>query len=129
MLLNLLKRSYFLNHCHFLFQIMSRTRNYAEFLFQIADMGSQLEIPKLRECARQILKIMPPDQHTMETLRSICAEHSKKIADSTISPQLEALFFGPSPAQVLYSLEVNTSSENGKTSILPASAMVHVWHF
>lgn len=38
---------------------MAKEARYAEFLFQLADLGSELEIPKLRECARQILKIMP----------------------------------------------------------------------
>ena len=38
-------------------------------------------------------------------LRHICQEHAKMADQSGVSP-LEEIFFGTSPSQVLYSLEV-----------------------
>ena len=45
------------------------------------------------------------DVHTTDKLRVMCAEHAK-LADQSVSSKLEAMFFGPSPSQVLYHLEV-----------------------
>ena len=39
--------------------LMANDKRYAEFMFKLADLGSTLNIGRLRECARAILKIMP----------------------------------------------------------------------
>lgn len=45
------------------------------------------------------------DNHTYEKLKAICLEYSK-LGERAPSPALENTFFGPSPSQVLYTLEV-----------------------
>ena len=42
-----------------LFQLMSNSARYAQFMFQLSELGSSLQMPKLRECARGILKLLP----------------------------------------------------------------------
>lgn len=85
--------------------LMARQQQYAQFLFQLADLGSSLNVPALRDEAHAVLKLMPPDNHTFEKLKTICLENSK-LGDRSPSPTLENIFFGPSPSQVLYTLEV-----------------------
>ena len=84
---------------------MSNHSRYAQFMFQLGDLGSQLQISKLRECSRQVLKLMPSDSHTVERLQNACREQSKE-GESSNQPTLESIFFDSSPSQVLYSLEV-----------------------
>ena len=38
---------------------MANSARYAQFFFQLADLGSQLSISKLRDCSRALLKLMP----------------------------------------------------------------------
>ena len=45
------------------------------------------------------------DSITIEKLRAICLDHAK-LGDSSLSPSLDSLFFGPSASQVLYLTEV-----------------------
>lgn len=45
------------------------------------------------------------DNTTIEKLRAICLDHAK-LGDSSLSPSLDSLFFGPSASQVLYLTEV-----------------------
>ncbi|XP_035221479.1 probable ubiquitin carboxyl-terminal hydrolase FAF-X isoform X2 [Stegodyphus dumicola] len=85
--------------------LMSQQQQYAQFLFQLADLGSSLNVPALRDEAYAVLKLMPPDAHTYERLKTICLENSK-LGDRSPSPSLESIFFAPSPSQVLYTLEV-----------------------
>lgn len=85
--------------------LMAQQQMYAQFLFQLADLGSSLNVPALRDEAHAVLKLMPPDAHTVETLKSICLDHSK-LGDQSLSPTLESVFFAASPSQVLYNLEV-----------------------
>ena len=40
-------------------QLMAKNARYAQFLFQLADLGCSLQISKLWECARALLKLMP----------------------------------------------------------------------
>ena len=84
---------------------MSNHSRYAQFMFQLGDLGSQLQISKLRECARQVLKLMPSDSHIVEKLQNACREHGKQT-DPSNHPTLESIFFDSSPSHVLYSLEV-----------------------
>ncbi len=52
----------------FFFQIISRNDKYTQFFFQIADRGCELGDSDLRDAARNILRIIPPDQTTMRNL-------------------------------------------------------------
>lgn len=52
-----------------------------------------------------IVTVVFVDVTTVDRLRSLCSKEAKK---RRLSPELEALFFGQSPAQVLYTLEVST---------------------
>ncbi|XP_039770608.1 probable ubiquitin carboxyl-terminal hydrolase FAF-X isoform X4 [Ornithorhynchus anatinus] len=85
--------------------IMSMHPRYISFLWQVADLGSSLSMSPLRDGARVLMKLMPPDNTTVEKLRAICLDHAK-LGESSLSPSLDSLFFGPSASQVLYLMEV-----------------------
>ncbi|XP_045395018.1 probable ubiquitin carboxyl-terminal hydrolase FAF-X isoform X1 [Lemur catta] len=85
--------------------IMSLHPRYISFLWQVADLGSKLNMPSLRDGARVLMKLMPPDSTTVEKLRATCLDHAK-LGESNIGPSLDSLFFGPSASQVLYLTEV-----------------------
>lgn len=84
--------------------IISNNYRYTQFLFQLSDLGCQLQVARLRDTARAVLKLMPADVHTIDQLKTICAEHSR--GDTTYSNDLEAMFFTPSATQALYNIEV-----------------------
>uniref|UniRef100_A0AAY4DML6 ubiquitinyl hydrolase 1 n=1 Tax=Denticeps clupeoides TaxID=299321 RepID=A0AAY4DML6_9TELE len=86
-------------------QIMSLHLRYISFLWQVADLGCTLNMPLLRDGARVLMKLMPPDNTTVENLRAICLDHAK-LGENSLSPTLDSRFFGPSPSQVLYLTEV-----------------------
>nr|CAD7397023.1 unnamed protein product [Timema cristinae] len=116
---------------------MSQRPTCAQFFFQLADLGCTLQYPPLRdgarmllklippdtftvEClhtlfqgARMLLKLIPPDTFTVECLHTLFQLHARTPVDQgTSSPPpaaactVDTLFFGPSPSQVLYNLEV-----------------------
>ncbi|XP_069745429.1 ubiquitin carboxyl-terminal hydrolase 9X isoform X3 [Narcine bancroftii] len=85
--------------------IMSLHPQYISFLWQVADLGSSLNMPLLRDGARILMKLMPPDNTTVEKLRALCLDHSK-LGESSHSPNFDSLFFGQSVSQVLYLTEV-----------------------
>ncbi|XP_057191254.1 probable ubiquitin carboxyl-terminal hydrolase FAF-X isoform X7 [Triplophysa rosa] len=85
--------------------IMSLHLRYISFLWQVADLGCNLNMPLLRDGARVLMKLMPPDNTTVENLRAICLDHAK-LGENSLSPTLDSRFFGPSPSQVLYLIEV-----------------------
>ncbi|KAM9486437.1 ubiquitin carboxyl-terminal hydrolase 9X isoform 7-T7 [Clarias gariepinus] len=85
--------------------IMSLHLRYISFLWQVADLGCNLNMSLLRDGARVLMKLMPPDNTTVENLRAICLDHAK-LGESSLSPTLDSRFFGPSPSQVLYLIEV-----------------------
>ncbi|XP_051998079.1 probable ubiquitin carboxyl-terminal hydrolase FAF-X isoform X3 [Xyrauchen texanus] len=85
--------------------IMSLHVRYISFLWQVADLGCNLNMPLLRDGARVLMKLMPPDNSTVENLRAICLDHAK-LGENSLSPTLDSRFFGPSPSQVLYLIEV-----------------------
>jgi len=87
---------------------MSLHPRYIAFLWQIADLGSNLNMPPLRDGARILMKLMPPDSTTVEKLRAICLDHAK-LGENNLGPSLESLFFGPSASRVLYLTEVHFS--------------------
>ena len=104
---------------------MSNSPRYAQFLFRCADLGSQLVSNKLRDCARAILRLMPADWHTIDKLKTVCAEHVKS-GEGPLAAKLENMFFGISPSQVLYNLEVGNwiagqelSGKLGSNSLSP----------
>ncbi|KAG8589764.1 hypothetical protein GDO81_006516 [Engystomops pustulosus] len=85
--------------------IMSLHHRYISFLWQVADLGSSLNMPPLRDGARVLMKLMPPDNTIVEKLRAICLDHAK-LGESSLSSSLDSLFFGQSASQVLYLTEV-----------------------
>ncbi|KAJ8282529.1 hypothetical protein COCON_G00050480 [Conger conger] len=85
--------------------IMSLHLRYISFLWQVADLGCNLNMPLLRDGARILMKLMPPDNTTVENLRATCLDHAK-LGENSLSPTLDSRFFGPSPSQVLYLTEV-----------------------
>lgn len=40
-------------------QIISNNNRYTQFLFQLSDLGCQLQVARLRDTARAVLKLMP----------------------------------------------------------------------
>ncbi|KAG7220952.1 hypothetical protein INR49_010201, partial [Caranx melampygus] len=86
-------------------EIMSLHLRYISFLWQVADLGCNLNMPLLRDGARVLMKLMPPDNTTVENLRAVCLDHAK-LGENSLSPSLDSRFFGPSPSQVLYLIEV-----------------------
>ncbi|XP_051782099.1 probable ubiquitin carboxyl-terminal hydrolase FAF-X [Erpetoichthys calabaricus] len=85
--------------------IMSLHQHYITFLWQVSDLGCSLNMPLLRDGARVLMKIMPPDETTAAELQANCLNHAKH-GEKSLSPTLDSLFFGPSPSQVLYLTEV-----------------------
>ncbi|XP_058260184.1 probable ubiquitin carboxyl-terminal hydrolase FAF-X isoform X2 [Hemibagrus wyckioides] len=85
--------------------IMSLHLRYISFLWQVADLGCTLNMPLLRDGARVLMKLIPPDNTTVENLRATCLDHAK-LGENSLSPTLDSRFFGPSPSQVLYLTEV-----------------------
>lgn len=49
------------------------------------------------------------DNTTVENLRAICLDHAK-LGENSLSPSLDSRFFGPSPSQVLYLIEVGVTA-------------------
>nr|CAD7589819.1 unnamed protein product [Timema genevievae] len=94
-------------------RFMSQRPTCAQFFFQLADLGCTLQYPPLRDGARMLLKLIPPDTFTVECLHTLFQLHARAPVDQgTSSPPpaaactVDTLFFGPSPSQVLYNLEV-----------------------
>lgn len=97
---------------------MSQQAQYAQFFFQLADLGSALGHSPLRETARSLLQLMPADTHTIEQLHLIFlgnqtntapAEVNEQAASPTTEkslPTIDSLFFSSSPSQALYYLQV-----------------------
>ncbi|XP_052783474.1 probable ubiquitin carboxyl-terminal hydrolase FAF-X isoform X2 [Mya arenaria] len=84
--------------------LMSNNQRCCQFLFQLGDLGCSLQVSKLRDTARTLLKLMPADSGTKEKLRTMCSEHAR--TGTGVSQQLETMFFNSSPSQVLYNIEV-----------------------
>lgn len=92
-------------------------RGHAQFFFQVADLGSELRDENLRDAARAILKLIPPDSATVNRLQVLFGDSSLTVDDP--QPSVDNMFFCDSPSQVLYNLEVSQYLENYEsTSIL-----------
>lgn len=110
----------------FLPQLMSQQPNYVQFFFQVADLGCTLRNAPLREGARMLLSLVPPDTLTVQRLTILFKtyafngidEHvligsdvSSQITASPVlsmsPPTIENMFYQASPSQVLYNLEVS----------------------
>ncbi|KAM6149271.1 ubiquitin carboxyl-terminal hydrolase 9X-like [Rhynchocyon petersi] len=85
--------------------IMSLHPRYICFLWQVADLGSRLNISPLRDGARTLMKLMPPDRATTENLRTICSDQAKP-GENSLRPSLDSLFLSPSASHVLYLTEI-----------------------
>lgn len=90
--------------------LMSRDKRMHQFLCQLADLGSQLNVAPLRDTARLLIQQLPADPITSELFTSICQpkSHESFIKGSKIvtSSELENLLNHSSPSVVLYYLEV-----------------------
>lgn len=83
---------------------MAQQPQYTKFFFQLADLGMILHYPPLVENTLSILKIMPADQKTVETVSQFC-KIAVESGDDNFA-QFDTLFFAPSPTQVVYNLGV-----------------------
>ena len=73
--------------------------------------AKQTELVTRPDGARALLKLMPPDQHTVSKIKQVCADLAKSpqlSGSSSGSPQqaLDSLFFVDSSSETLYNLEV-----------------------
>lgn len=89
---------------------MSQVPIYTNFFFQLADLGCALQHAQLRDGARHLLQLIPPDVTTVQSLQWLFSRYKEDessqnaVGDQNIS--VESLFFLASPSQVLYNLEV-----------------------
>lgn len=81
---------------------MSQSTQYAQFFCQLSSLGSILGHAPLRDAARALLLLMPPDRTTMERLLFLFKGTPAGLPETTI----DSMFFSATPAQVLYHLEV-----------------------
>jgi len=94
-------------------QVMSQRSQYATFFFQLADLGCTLQHSQLRDGARNLLQLVPPDTFTVTRLQWLFGHYKDDEAlqiGSHCNEQnttVDSLFFTASPSQVLYNLEVN----------------------
>ncbi|XP_026291782.1 probable ubiquitin carboxyl-terminal hydrolase FAF-X isoform X3 [Frankliniella occidentalis] len=106
--------------------LMSQQPNYVQFFFQVADLGCAIKNAALRDGARMLLSLVPPDiltvqrltllfrNYTVNGIDDVCVSKSGDVfGQATTSPSsflphptIENMFFHPSPSQVLYNLEV-----------------------
>lgn len=81
--------------------ILSKKASYAQFLFQISDLGMKVAHLPLVQNALSILKIMPADQDVIKKLRDAAAT----AAESQDASLFDSMFLlHKSPTQVAYSL-------------------------
>ncbi|XP_077513422.1 ubiquitin carboxyl-terminal hydrolase-like faf isoform X2 [Amblyomma americanum] len=86
--------------------LMSKQHRYSQFLFKLADLGSALPMPELRDSALGLLKILPADVKTVERLRELCEMSAHQGEGDPTGAALEGLFQSLSPTELLYHLEV-----------------------
>lgn len=104
---------------------MSQQPNYVQFFFQVADLGCTLKNAPLRDGARMLLSLVPPDTLTVQRLTALFKNYAVNGVEENISkgsdtsgqttsspsnlppPTIENVFFNSSPSQVLYNLEVS----------------------
>ncbi|XP_024944100.1 probable ubiquitin carboxyl-terminal hydrolase FAF-X isoform X6 [Cephus cinctus] len=91
--------------------VMSQRSEYTNFFFQLADLGCNLQHPQLRDGARNLLQLVPPDTLTVTRLQWLFGhwrddEPSQSPVCNEQNTSVDTLFFTASPSQVLYNLEV-----------------------
>lgn len=74
--------------------IMSKQKNYAHFFCQLAQLGSTLEFPPLRDGARALLQLMPADTATVDKLLYLFTGNNEP------ENNIDSMFFSASPAEV-----------------------------
>ena len=84
--------------------ILSQQHSYCQFFLHLADLGCKLDNPQLRDGARALLKLMPPDLHSVRKMKTLCQDLALKSESS--QQAFDSLFFLPSPSETLYNLEV-----------------------
>lgn len=82
--------------------IMSRQHNNAQFFFQIADLGMELNHRPLIENALAILKIMPADEEVIRGIKDTCIPC---VEEENVF-KFDSLFLKSSETEVAYNLGV-----------------------
>lgn len=85
---------------------MSRKSDCAKFFFKLSDLGCKLPYPPLRDGARTLLKLIPPDQATVAKLQQLFQGHASNGHSVENNLTVENVFFDNSCTQVLYYIEV-----------------------
>ncbi|XP_039296311.1 LOW QUALITY PROTEIN: probable ubiquitin carboxyl-terminal hydrolase FAF-X [Nilaparvata lugens] len=90
--------------------LMSQTSSYVQFFLQVADRGCELGDAVVRDSARAILKLIPPDTQTINDLHTLfappTAPSTAPSSVPTAPPTVDSVFFNVSQSRVLYNLEV-----------------------
>ncbi|XP_058833231.1 probable ubiquitin carboxyl-terminal hydrolase FAF isoform X2 [Topomyia yanbarensis] len=92
--------------------IISQKPAYMDFLLKIYQLGSDLQHGLLRDSCVFLLHLLPLDRQTVANIHAMCNfNNSEKTTNSLVDNNSstrtpEALFIDPSPARVLYNLEV-----------------------
>lgn len=105
---------------------MSQQPSYVQFFFQVADLGCAIKNAPLRDGARMLLSLVPPDTLTVQRLTALfknfavngveesvtlggdLSSHTTSLPSPNLPPPtIEHMFFHTSPSQVLYNLEVS----------------------
>ncbi|XP_011304639.1 probable ubiquitin carboxyl-terminal hydrolase FAF-X [Fopius arisanus] len=91
--------------------VMSQRAQHATFFFQLSDLGCSLKHSSLRDGARNLLQLVPPDALTVLRLQWLFGHY--KNDEMSLNPHcneqntsVDTLFFAVSASQVLYNLEV-----------------------
>ncbi|XP_054272313.1 probable ubiquitin carboxyl-terminal hydrolase FAF-X isoform X2 [Macrosteles quadrilineatus] len=84
--------------------VLMSQRGHAQFFFAVADLGCELHDESLRDAARAILKLIPPDSDTVARLQLLFGDSTVTVEDP--QPTVDNMFFCDSPSRVLYNLEV-----------------------
>ncbi|CAG5097169.1 Similar to Usp9x: Probable ubiquitin carboxyl-terminal hydrolase FAF-X (Mus musculus) [Cotesia congregata] len=91
--------------------VMSQRPHYVTFFFQLADLGCTLKHSQLRDAARNLLQLVPPDTLTVARLQWLFGHYKEEEGAvnqhcNEQNTSVDTLFFAVSPSQVLYNLEV-----------------------
>ena len=91
--------------------VMSQRSQHANFFFQLADLGCTLQHAQLRDGARNLLQLIPPDTLTVTRLQWLFNHYQndeplQNPHSNEQTTSVDTLFFTASPSQVLYNLEV-----------------------
>ncbi|XP_046818690.1 probable ubiquitin carboxyl-terminal hydrolase FAF-X isoform X1 [Vespa crabro] len=91
--------------------VMSQRPQCVNFFFQLADLGCTLQHAQLRDGARNLLQLVPPDNLTVSRLQWLFGhyeddETSQNPHCNEHNTTVDSLFFTASPSEVLYNLEV-----------------------